>query len=92
MTVLEIMERANARDTNLVLAFIKDAIMAMQSSTDLTLKVEKQDITKNQRDYNLPKDLISLASISVLDTEDDNKYKGIRKLYSAPNVTEDTSP
>ena len=74
------MERANARDTNLVLAFIKDAIMAMQSSTDLTLKVEKQKITKNQRDYNLPKDLISLSSISVLDTEDDNKYKGIRKL------------
>lgn len=86
------MERANARDTNLVLAFIKDAIMAMQSSTDLTLKVEKQDIIKNQRDYSLPKDLISLSTISVLDTEDDNKYKGIRKLYSAPNVTEDTSP
>ena len=81
MTVLEIMERANTRDTNLVLAFVKDAIMAMQSSTDLTLKIEKQDITKNVRDYNLPKDLISLASISVLDTEDDNKYKGIRKLY-----------
>jgi hypothetical protein len=92
VTVLEIMERANARDTNLVLAFIKDAIMAMQSSTDLTLKVEKQDIIKNQRDYSLPKDLISLSTISVLDTEDDNKYKGIRKLYSAPNVTEDTSP
>jgi len=92
VTVLEIMERANARDTNLVLAFIKDAIMAMQSSTDLTLQVEKQDITKNKRDYNLPKNLISLSTISVLDTEDDNKYKGIRKLYSAPNVTEDTNP
>ena len=92
MTVLEIMERANTRDTTLVLAFVKDAIMAMQSSTDLTLKIEKQDITKNVRDYNLPKDLISLSTISVLDTEDDNKYKGIRKLYSSPNVTEDTSP
>ena len=92
MTVLEIMERANTRDTNLVLAFIKDAIMTMQSSTDQTLKVEKQDITKNQRDYNLPKDLISLSSISVLDTEDDNKYKGIRKLYSSPNITEDMNP
>ena len=92
MTILEIMERANTRDTNLVLAYVKDAIMTMQSSTDQTLKVEKQDITKNQRDYILPKDLISLSTISVLDTEDDNKYKGIRKLYSAPNVTEDTSP
>tara|TARA_Y100000034_G_C6829825_1_gene374469 strand:- start:101 stop:379 length:279 start_codon:yes stop_codon:yes gene_type:complete len=92
VTVLEIMERANTRDTNLVIAYIKDAIMAMQSSTDQTLKVEKQDITKNQRDYNLPKDLISLSTVSVLDTKDDNKYKGIRRLYSAPNVTEDTSP
>lgn len=92
MTILEIMERANTRDTNLVIAYIKDAIMAMQSTTDQTLKTEKQDITKNVRDYSLPKDLISLSSISVLDTEDDNKYKQIRRLFNSPNITEDTNP
>ena len=92
MTILEIMERANSRDTNLVVAFVKDAIMTMQSTSEQTLKTEKQNITKNTRDYSLPTDLISLSSISVLDTEDDNKYKQISQLYSNPVITEDTSP
>ena len=92
MTVLEIMERANSRDTNLVVSFIKDAIMQIQSTSEETLKVSKQVITKNTRDYDLPSDLISLRSVSVLDTEDGNKYKSIRRLGFTPLVTEDTEP
>jgi len=92
MTILEIMERANTRDTNLSIAFIKDAITKIQSSTDIVSKVEKQNLVKNTRDYYLPTDLISLISISILDTEDDNKYKRIRRLSSRPSVTEDTNP
>ena len=92
MTILEIMERANSRDTNLVLGYIKDAIMYMQSTTDVVLKVDKQAITKNVRDYNLPSNLISLHSVSVLDTEDGNKYKKIRRLHKDPIVSEDLSP
>jgi heterodisulfide reductase subunit A-like polyferredoxin len=92
MTILEIMERANSRDTNLVVAFIKDAVMRIQSNSEENLKVNKQNITKNTRDYNLPTDLVALKSISILDTEDDNKYKRISRLSHEPNVTEDTSP
>ena len=32
MKVLEVMERANSRDTNLVIAYIKDAILEIQKS------------------------------------------------------------
>jgi len=92
MTILEIMERANTRDTNLSIAFIKDAITQIQSSTDIVSKVEKQNLVKNTRDYYLPTDLISIISISILDTDDDNKYKKIRRLASRPSVTEDTNP
>jgi len=92
MTILEIMERANSRDTKLVTAFIKDAIMKIQSSTDMETKVEKQAITRNVRDYILPTDMVAITSISVLDTEDDNKFKAIRRLAREPNVTEDTNP
>ena len=92
MTILEIMERANSRDTKLVTAFIKDAIMKIQSSTDMETKVEKQAITRNVRDYILPTDMVAITSISVLDTEDDNKFKAIRRLAKEPNVTEDTNP
>ena len=81
MTILEIMERANTRDTSLSVAFIKDAITQIQSSTDIVSKVEKQDLTKNTRDYYLPTDLVSVISISIKDTDDDNKYKKIRRLY-----------
>ena len=92
MTILEIMERANSRDTKLVTAFIKDALMKIQSTSEEGLKVNKQNIVKNTRDYTLPADLISLKSISILDTEDDNKYKQIKRLGNNPLVTEDTNP
>ena len=71
MKVLEIMERANTRDTSLVIAFIKDAITQMQSSNEINTKVSKINIVKNIRDYDLPAGLISIKSISVLDNEDD---------------------
>ena len=89
MTILEIMERANTRDTSLAIAFIKDAITQIQSSTDIVTKVEKQALTEGTRDYYLPTDMISLKSISILDTSDDNKYKRIKRITSRPNVVED---
>ena len=89
MTILEMMERANTRETNLAIAFIKDAIAKIQSSNEIVLKVNKQTITKDQRDYYLPVDVIALDSVSILDTEDSNKYKKIRRIMDDPVVTED---
>ena len=92
MKVLEIMERVNSRDTSLVIAYIKDAINLLNSNNELFLRTKKLNIVKNTRDYNLPADLVSLKSISVLDTEDDNKYKQIRRLSGEPIISEDTNP
>jgi len=92
MTILEIMERADARDTNLVIAYVKDAIHQIQSSNEINTEVNKQNIVADTRDYDLPAGLIAIKSVSVLDTEDDNKYKMIRRLQSDPLVTEDTNP
>ena len=89
MTILEMMERANTRETKLATAFIKDAITQLQSTHEIVLKNNKHNIVKDQRDYNLPTDVISLDSISVLDTEDGNKYKRIRRLMDDPLVSED---
>ena len=94
MTILEMMERANSRDTKLVIAWIKDAFNTIQGTQRAggKARVKKLDITANTRDYNLPNDVISVKSISVLDTEDDNKYKRIRRIIDQPIVTEDTNP
>jgi hypothetical protein len=92
MTVLEVMERAGIRDTNLAIAWVKDAIHLIESTQSENLKTKKINITKNQRDYDLPADLISINSISVLDTEDDNKYKKIRRISGGHYITEDKNP
>ena len=86
------MERANTRETKLAMAFVKDAITQIQSTHEVVLKNAKQSIVEDQRDYNLPTDLVALKSVSVLDTEDDDKYKRISRLTHEPNVTEDTNP
>lgn len=92
MTILELMERANTRETKLVIAFVKDAINKIQSSNEIDISEDKQNIVKNTRDYDLPSDLISIKNVSVLDTEDDNKYKIIRRMAYEPIVSEDTNP
>ena len=95
MTVLEIMERANSRDTNLVTAWIKDAFTKIQSDTEDNPTASKQDINPSdvvKRDYDLPVGMVSLINVSILDTEDDNKYKKIRRLADEPVVSEDTNP
>ena len=45
-----------------------------------------------KRDYDLPVGMVSLINVSILDTEDDNKYKKIRRLADEPVVSEDTNP
>ena len=92
MKVLELMERVGSSDTELVIAWVKDAINVLQSNYTDSLTASKQNIVKNQRDYELPVGFVSLHSVSILDTEDDNKYKSIRRISGDHIVTEDTSP
>ena len=96
MTVLELMERTGMREETLAIAYIKDAIHLIQSNTKEKLDVNKQDIIdahdSNDNVYILPRDLIAIESVSVLDTSD-SKYKKIKRLTSQPHyIVEDTSP
>ena len=92
MKVLELMERVGSTDTNLMIAWVKDAINILQSNYKDSLTATKQNIVQNQRDYDLPAGFVSIHSVSVLDTEDDDKYKSIRRISGDHFVTEDTSP
>jgi len=96
MTVLEIMERAGADNSTLTIAWIKDAVNLVQSNTPHDVKVKKISVTKaddgDDNRYELPADLMSLLNVSVLDTEDGNKYKRIRRLTFQPLISEDKEP
>jgi len=91
VTVLEIMERADLKDTTLTVAWIKDAIHLIQSNADENVATWKTNITDGTREYPFPANLIRVKSISVKDTND-KKYKKIRRLVHDPTVREDTDP
>ena len=96
MTVLEIMERADMKETTLAIAYIKDAIHLIQSNSKEKVKVSKQDIIKSvdgdDNVYKFPADMIALEHVSIKDTSD-SKYKRIKRLIAPPHyLLEDTSP
>jgi len=96
MTVLEIMERADMKETTLAIAYIKDAIHLIQSNSKEKVKVNKQDIIKSvdgdDNVYKFPADMIALEHVSIKDTSD-SKYKRIKRLVAPPHyLLEDTSP
>jgi len=91
MTVQEIMERAGTKDTSLVLAWLKDAVHLIQSSSTDKLKVVKYNIIDGEREYLLPQDMIAVKSVAVKDTND-KKYKRIKRLVHDPIIREDTDP
>ena len=95
MTIQEIMERSGLNEESLAIAYIKDALHLVNSSTDEDIATWKTDITKATSSVNniyaFPANMIKLNEISVKDTNDD-KYKRIRRLSSDPIVIEDVSP
>lgn len=91
MTVLELMERAGADNTNLTVAWIKDAVNLIQSNTKHDLKTELINIVKNTKSYEVAADLMAIDNVSILDTQAD-QYKRIRRLAFPPTVTLDKSP
>ena len=96
MTVLEIMERADMKETTLAIAYIKDAIHLIQSNSKEKVKVRKQDIIKSvdsdDNVYEFPADMIALEHVSIKDTSD-SKYKRIRRLNTQPYyLLEDAAP
>jgi hypothetical protein len=91
MTIQELMERANMKESGLALAWLKDAFHLLQSNSTEDLKTVKYNIIDGERDYLIPQDMIALKSVSVYDTSD-QKYKKIRRLNVQPLISEDTDP
>lgn len=91
MTVQEIMERVGSRETNITIAYIKDAIHLINSNNEENIATWKTDIVDGQREYPFPANMINVKSISVLD-QINSKYKLIKRLVYDNAVVEDTDP
>ena len=89
MKVQEIMERAGINQTGKAVAYIKDALEEMNLISETHIRTLRQQITKDQRYYSIPLDVVKITSIRCknhLNTKDE--YRKIPRMIGDP-YTED---
>ena len=89
MKVKELMERVGMTETGRAIAYIKDGLDEMNMLAETHVNVERIDIVKDQRYYNLPYDTIKVLDIRMKHhCNDDGKYRSIPRSIYEPG-TED---
>ena len=89
MKVQELMERVGMSETGRALAYIKDGLEEINTISETHVTTEKLDITKDQRFYELPMDVIKITDIrckNQLNNRDE--YQSIPRMIGEP-ATED---
>mgnify|MGYP003138649234 FL=1 len=81
MKVQEIMERVGVTDTGRAIAYIKDALEELNTISETHVTTERIDITKDQRFYNFPNDMIK-----VLDIRCKNHFNTLDEYRSIPRM------
>ena len=81
MKVQEIMERAGVSDTGKAIAYIKDGLEELNMISETHFTTERIDITKDQRFYDFPEDMIK-----VLDIRCKNHFNTLDEYRSIPRM------
>jgi hypothetical protein len=87
MTVKEVMERVGMTETGLAVAYIKDALEEVQMLTEVHTRLERFDITENQRFYTLPNEMVKMIDIRMknhLNSKDE--YRSIPRMIYQPAI------
>jgi len=87
MTVQQLMERVGITETGRALAYIKDGLEEMNMSSETHITTERIDITKDQRFYELPNDLIKILDVRCKNQRNTNdEYRSVPRSISAPPI------
>ena len=65
MQVYELMQRIGTRDTNLVIAYIKDAFRSIEEISRENVVSTHIDIVNGVEDYQFPTDMVKLVSMKI---------------------------
>ena len=87
MTIKELMERAGSNQTGRVVAYVKDGLEEINMLTETHTRLERFDITEDQRFYTLPNEMIKMIDIRVknhLNSKDE--YRTIPRMIHKPIV------
>ena len=89
MKVKELMERVGMTQTGRAIAYIKDGLDEINMMGETHVNVERIDISKNQRFYDMPNDAIKIIDIRCKNHDNaNNEYRSIpRSIHKPP--TED---
>ena len=89
MKVKELMERVGMTQTGRAIAYIKDGLDEMNMMAETHVNVERIDIAKDQRFYDLPNDVIRILDIRCKNQSNSkDEYRSIPRTVGQP-VTED---
>mgnify|MGYP003114679896 FL=1 len=85
MTVLEIMERVGSNETGRMIAYIKDGLREINMISETHINTERFDITKDQRFYEFPKDMLKVLDIRCKNHLNvDDEYRSIPRMIGEP--------
>ncbi|OUV76705.1 MAG: hypothetical protein CBC83_00085 [Flavobacteriales bacterium TMED123] len=87
MKVKELMERIGITDTGRTVAYVKDGLEEINMLTEVHTKVETFDLTKDQRFYTLPNEMVKMIDIRAknhLNSKDE--YKSIPRMIRQPRT------
>jgi len=65
MKVKELMERIGSNQTGRIVAYIKDGLEEINMLTETHTRLERIDITEDQRFYTLPNEMVKMIDIRV---------------------------
>ena len=85
MKVQEVMERVGVTDTGRALAYIKDGLEELNMISETHVTTERINITKHQRFYNFPNDMIKILDIRCKNQLNaDDEYRSIPRMIGEP--------
>jgi len=91
MKVKELMERVGAEGvpTGRAIAYIKDALEEINVLSETHVKTTKQTITKDQRFYHFPDDMIKVLSVRCKNhLNSKSEYRSIPRLLFEPRIVD----
>ena len=85
MKVQEVMERVGVTDTGRALAYIKDGLEELNMLSETHVTTERINITKDQRFYDFPKDMVKVLDIRCKNHLNvDDEYRSIPRMIGEP--------
>tara|TARA_R110000824_G_scaffold110418_1_gene258377 strand:+ start:3317 stop:3598 length:282 start_codon:yes stop_codon:yes gene_type:complete len=90
MTVQELMERCANTQTGRMIAYIKDGLEEINIEAETHVDMERIDIVKNKRFYDIPSNMTKMVDVRVKNHfNSKNEYRSIPRMVTPPKVTDE---